>query len=124
MNQAFVDAWFACQDTLRAKWAENAPIYYKDLVRDVISLMPEMDPERVHEINDGEYQGWLVYVIGAKGYQPSTYWCIKINYGSCSACDTLDAVNAESDAEKRTDKLMTLGLHVVQGLRLMFEDEP
>ena len=37
--------------------------------------------ERIHRIDDGDYQGTLVFVIGGKGYQLSTYWYVKVSYG-------------------------------------------
>jgi hypothetical protein len=122
MIQEFVNTWNENKETLRAKWETNPPNDYKTLVTDVVSFMPGMDPKRVHEIDDGDYQGTLVYVIGAQGYQPSKYWCVFVGYGSCSGCDTLQGLWNSSDAE-RIDGLMTLGLHVVQGIRLMFGGE-
>lgn len=67
-------------------------------------------------------QGALVYVIGATGYQPDKYWYVKVGYGSCSGCDTLEAIREYQDGkptERQVNKYMTLALHIVQGLRLM-----
>lgn len=90
------------------------------------------DPERIHEIDDGDYQGTLVYVIAAKGYQPYNYWYAFVSYGSCCGCDTLQGIEAQSiewDAPPTEDQIkqyMTLALHIVQGLKKMndgFEGE-
>lgn len=54
-------------------------------------------PERIHQIDDGDYQGTLIFVIGAGGYQPSRYWYVKVGYGSCSGCDTLQAIRGYED---------------------------
>lgn len=78
------------------------------------------NPECIHEIDDGEYQGTLLFVIPADGYQPYDYWYVKVNYGSCSGCDTLMAI-LEGDygdtIDEKVDSLFTLALHIVQGLK-------
>ena len=71
------------------------------------------DPNRIHEIDDGDYQGTLVYVIAAKDYQPDDYWYVKIGYGSCSACDTLEAIRNFSDEKptpEQVEGLYDLGI--------------
>jgi hypothetical protein len=122
--QVFVDRWRA--DTSRPFRAH--PDSYQDLVRKVVEVIGSdsddytPDPDRIHEIDDGEYQGTLVYVIGATSYQPSVYWFVRVGYGSCSGCDTLEAIRGYSDeppTEQQEKDYMTLALHVVEGLRLM-----
>lgn len=127
----FVDAFMAGKESLRAEFAKAHPESYESVVRAVATLLAgdgeygKPDPTRITEINDGEYQGTLVYVIGENGYQPSTYWYVKVGYGSCSGCDTLEAIRVYADdpptAEQANDYL-TLALHIVQGLKKMGED--
>lgn len=130
MIQQFVDAWFRAEAETRATFASKRPGDYADIVRMVVEAIsvdddsswePSPDPERIHEIDDGHYQGTTVYVIGARGYQPDTYWYVRIAYGSCSGCDTLEAIRGWEDEITATevDGYMTLALHVVQGLRQM-----
>jgi hypothetical protein len=137
MIEAFTKAWFANLHDMRAKFEANHPDDYKAVVKAVVEILPEdgltdedggwagseqPDPERIHEINDGDYQGTLVYVIGAKGYQPSTYWFVRVGYGSCSGCDTLEAIRGYRDDKPdkdQVDQYMKLALDVVQGLRRM-----
>src|SRR5690606_41690756 len=86
----------------------------------------DIDPERIHEIDDGDYQGTLVYVIAATGYQPDDYWYVRVGYGSCSGCDTLEAIKEYSDEPPTDDQVaqyMPLALHIVQGLRKMGGEE-
>lgn len=47
--------------------------------------------KRITEIDDGDYQGTLVYLIPFDTYQPSEgeYLMTNVGYGSCSGCDTL-----------------------------------
>lgn len=72
------------------------------------------DLTRIHEIDDGDYQGTLLFVVAAQGYQPSTYWATKVSYGSCSGCDTLEAI---WDMGEGAGDYYTLALHMIQGLQ-------
>lgn len=133
MIQEFVDRFMkpAAQASLRASFATH-PESYQDVVKAVATVLygeseyDSMDPARIHEINDGDYQGTLVYVIGAGGYQPSTYWYVKVGYGSCSGCDTLQSIRSYEDSPATSgqiDQYMTLALHIVQGLKLMGDED-
>lgn len=129
MIEEFTKAWFANLHTMREKFTAKHPENYKEVVRAVVEMLAaasdaydKPDPERIHEIDDGQYQGTLVYVIGAQGYQPNRYWYVKVGYGSCSGCDTLQAICGYSDRPPNDDQVrdyMTLALHIVQGLREM-----
>lgn len=128
MIQRFVDRFMAGEEKLKARFAEKHPDDYKDVVRAVVETISDEDehgdpdPERIHEIDDGHYQGTLVYVIGAKGYQPWDYWYVRGGYGSCSGCDTLQAISGYSDDPPTPEQIndyWTLALHIVQGLRPM-----
>ena len=132
MIQEFVNRYMAKKDLL-ADCFSNHPRDYKEIVSNVISMVTDdedygdfnPDPDRIHEIDDGEYQGTLVYVIGAKGYQPSDYWYVKVGYGSCSGCDTLEAIRDYSDEPPTPEQIkdyMTLSLHIVQGIKKMGQE--
>jgi hypothetical protein len=115
------------KEELRAKMAAAHPSY-EDIVKYVIEAVSDpdeydsLDPERIHVIDDGDYQGTLLFIIAAKGYQPSKYWAVYVGYGSCSGCDTLQAIQdsgawGEKPNEKQINDYMTLALHIVQGLK-------
>lgn len=140
MIEKFTKRWFERNHEVRSKFEEKIPNHYTDIVASVVEMLHDedeygsIDPNRIHKIDDGDYQGTLLYVIGDSSYQPSTYWYVKISYGSCSVCDTLQDIieggyghdsEEEAQAWKRqaVDKLMTLALHIVQGLKLMGEEE-
>lgn len=97
---------------------------YAEIVKVVIKAVHDgygtPDPEHIHEIDDGDYQGTLLYIIPDDCYQPWNYWYVKIDYGSCSGCDTLQAI-LEGDygntVNEKVDALFTLALHIVQGLK-------
>lgn len=132
MIEEFTKAWFANLHTMREKFTANHPEDYTTIVKSVIQVLHDSsdkytkpDPERITEIDHGDYQGTLVYIIGATGYQPNDYWYVKIFYGSCSGCDTLQAISQYSSDppnDEQVSKYMTLALHVVQGLRKMNDD--
>ena len=134
MIQEFVDRFMAAKHKLRKRMIDTPPFDYGALVKMVVETITsdaysDIDPERIHEINDGCYQGTLVYVIACKGYQPSTYWYLRVYYGSCSGCDTLEAIqtmvwraSAPVEKKEQIDAYMTLALHVVQRLKKMGGD--
>lgn len=126
MITKFVDIFMQHQEELKDFFVKH-PDNYKDIVKAVISLISmyddsyeSPDPELIHEIDDGDYQGTLLYVIASKGYQPDTYWAVKVGYGSCSGCDTLEAIRDYSDDapyEQQVKDYLTLCLHIIQGLK-------
>lgn len=130
MIDEFVKVWDEHKDEVRAAFTEKHPESYEVVVKTVIELLARHiddygetpDPERIHVIDDGDYQGTLLFVIGGDGYQPDNYWFVKVGYGSCSGCDTLQAISGYSDeppTAEQLDDYMTLALHVVQRLHTM-----
>jgi hypothetical protein len=134
MIEKFVLQWEKNKHLIQRVFELKHPESYKDVVHAVIDSLYDEDSDdyyerpsstRIHEIDDGDYQGTLLYVIGASGYQPSTYWYVKVGYGSCSACDTLKGIrNYEDDTPtpEQVKEYMVLALHIIQGLKLMGED--
>lgn len=130
MIQEFVSRFEANKTQLEAMLAEKHPDSYKELVSSVMKVIStgdygNPDPDIIHEINDGAYQGTLLYLIPEKTYQPSDYWFVKVSYGSCSGCDTLQAIceySIEKPTKNQIEQYMTLALHIVQGLKKLGED--
>ena len=127
MIQEFVNAFMENKDKIREVFKASHPEDYGAIVKTVISFMPEVnsvkpDVERIHTIDDGGYQGTLVYVIGEEGYQPSVYWYVFVDYGSCSGCDTLQRIlNYSNDppTDEQANDYTKLALDIVTGLKLM-----
>lgn len=133
MIEAFINAWEARKHEVQAKFEAKHPDDYKEVVRNVIEILGNgdrysdysPDPSRIHQIDDGDYQGTLVFVIAAYGHQPADYWYCRISYGSCSGCDTLEQIRCYDDGkpiEYQVKQYMTLALHVVQRLKKMDGD--
>ena len=135
MIPEFVKAWderkHFIEDHLKAKHPDD----YKELVSWVVKMInPDKkydlpDPDIIYEIDDGNYQGTLVYLTPETGYQPNEYYIVFVGYGSCSGCDTLEAVKSDSGSRMRSltgtwgdyppdeeaiKEYMTLALHIVQ----------
>ena len=58
---------------------------------------PEWNPERITQINDGKYQGTLLYLVPRSEDSPSAcdYLMGFLEYGSCTLCDTLERIQYE-----------------------------
>ena len=127
MIDEFVKIWDENKNVLREQFSQKHPTDYHDLVKSVITMLANAkidyekpDPERITIVNYGDYHGTLVFVIGAANYMPSRYWTVKINYGSCGGCDTLESIRNycyDSPSGQQVDEYMTLALHVIQRLK-------
>jgi hypothetical protein len=131
MIEEFTKAWFENLPKMREKLGSKHPEGYIDIVRAVIEMLSDagtsLDPGRINEIDYCQHQGTLLYLICERGYQPSKYWSVKVGYGSCSTCDTLQSIFcgdvAKVPTEMQVSQYMTLALHVVQGIREIGGDE-
>lgn len=116
---------------LRERCLQTHPDDYGMLVRWLVEAIQgeywgeyDLDPERITAIDHGHYQGTLVFVIGCQGYQPNTYYCTVVNYGSCSGCDTLEQIKMDGDwgatpSIQQANDYLTLMLHLVQQLKVI-----
>ena len=54
----------------------------------------KLDTKHITEVDDGDYQGTLLFLIPFNRYQPTEcdYLMTYIGYGSCSGCDTLQGI--------------------------------
>jgi hypothetical protein len=84
---------------------------YLDLVKMTFKhIYPRINTKRITEIDDGDYQGTLIYVMPLEDYQPSAsdYLLTCIGYGSCSVCDALQRIIYEDTREEQKKDLLTL----------------
>lgn len=109
------DKWDENKDKLETalREAENLNTCdYDTLVKMVVEyiLNPSADYSDTYDkdsitiIDNGDYQGTLLFMIPTKTYQPSeyNYLLTYVGYGSCSGCDTLQAIQGWGD-KKLTD---------------------
>lgn len=130
MIKEFVEKFESNKAKVEGFFREKHPEDYKEVVKNVVSVLTDdeyesIDPERIYVIDDSDYHGTLLFVIAATGYQPSDYWYVKVSYGSCSGCDTLQSISNYSDEKPNDEQVkdyMTLALHIVQGLKKMEDD--
>lgn len=98
-------AWDQNESKLRKVLKESEPDFlrectYKSLVSLIVQTIfnngPDRqnrtwDAEKITEIDDGDHQGTLLFLIPEVTYQPASYEYLMtfVEYGSCSGCDTL-----------------------------------
>lgn len=71
------------------------------------------DSEEISEIDNGEYQGTLLYLIPRKTDSPLEYDYLMtyVGYGTCSGCDTLQGIQDDiinEISEESLEDFMTL----------------
>lgn len=131
MIDNFVESWNKNKDQVREYLTKNTP-RYEELFTEVVKILEDdwesPDHERITKIDHGHYQGTLVFVVACEGYQPSTYWYLRVYYGSCSGCDTVEHIRMmnysydEDPTEEQIEAYMRLALQMVQGLKKMDEE--
>lgn len=73
-------------------------------------------------IDNGHYQGTMIFIIPNDNYHPSVedYIMTDTYYGSCSGCDTLQAIGGYTDdlpTDEQVKDYMSLALHLVQKMK-------
>ena len=65
----------------------------------------EVDINRMTVINDGHYQGTLLFLMPFGSYSPGPddYLMTHVWYGSCSGCDTLERIRMQSKYDYEED---------------------
>ena len=92
---------------------------YVDLVKLIVDfiLNPGVDikwnSDEITVVDNGDYQGTQLFLIPRMTYQPSEYEYLMtyVGYGSCSGCDTLQAIHDYSEnplTEEQVKDFMTL----------------
>ena len=72
------------------------------------------DVERITETDpDDGYSGYFIYIIPSKS---NNGLILRVSYGSCEICDTMQYINNIDNNEERVRLYMLLALHIVQRL--------
>lgn len=136
MIKELITLWEKNKATLRNDILANELEYriceYFDIVDKVVKIIfnnnGESDKwqsgENITEIDNGDYQGTLLYMIPMNSYQPSEseYALTTVYYGSCSACDSLQSAQNES-LDVMADDIMTMALHLVQKTIIPYKED-
>ena len=79
------------------------------------------DTSKMVQIDNGEYQGTLIYVIPYDTYQPNIHQHVytHIYYGSCNLCDMLGIVLNQDNINDQVNGLMSIALQFVQRIKKM-----
>lgn len=118
MLKSFVQKWDSNKDKLRDVLSRKTNnIDYKTLVELTFEVIYNegtndagLDIKSITEIDNGNYQGTLLYLIPFDYYQPDAcdYLMTYVGYGSCSVCDTLKSIlDWDEDEDEDEDKLLT-----------------
>ena len=132
MITEFIDKFQEIKPRLLEQFSKEEPEDYSDIFKQTIKMMFEEsedtyssnsktpDFERITIIDDGDYQGTLVFVVASKGYQPSDYWATQVAYGSCSGCDTFQSYSDYDNPEISAPEMVTMALHMIESMKKIF----
>ena len=95
--------------------AEKLPTDYEVLLKLVIQKVLNVDSnytwsDNITVVDDGDYQGSLLFAIHLDAYQPSTedYLLTFTYYGSCGSCDTLMGAYGNANKESQIQDYMAI----------------
>ena len=110
---------------------------YMELVKLVFDIIVNSDEEEfsdnrlltnhITQIDDGDYQGTLLFTIPFDTYQPAEYEYLMtyIGYGSCSGCDALQHAfycHLDEDIEGKVNDIMEICRNLVVNTIHPFND--
>jgi hypothetical protein len=119
------NAWESNKDNLEGNLRTShhlRDIEYIDLVKTVVRFIlgEDWDADRITEIDNGDYQGTLLFLIPQDTYHPCEYEYLMtyVWYGSCTGCDTLRGITSKMEpdtppAKRELQDLMTLCKDIV-----------
>lgn len=137
MLKIVVEKWWKNKNKLEAAYRFKTgwnSCSYLDIVKETINSILndndgyiKWDIEHITEIDNGDYQGTLLYLIPENTYQPSSdeYLMTYVYYGSCSGCDTLQAIQEWSEGPLKEDQIkefMMLSLHLLENMIKPYND--
>lgn len=104
--------WGMYKDELREALSNRddlEDITYEDLVKLIFRTFSTLDLDKIEVIDNGDYQGCMLFIIPFDTYQPdeSEHIMTYIGYGSCSGCDALEAAKCGPE-EKIVSSLMSI----------------
>lgn len=134
MLKILYEKWEKNRETLKSaisRIKNVSELEYKDLVKLTFSAIyndgddtipypyTNLNLDRITMIDDGDYQGTLLFLIPFKTYPPSEteYLMTYVGYGSCSGCDTLLSIvdwwDDKAPTERQVSDLLALCKDIV-----------
>ena len=142
MLQYCKDKWAKNEEKLRtaiSKSTDHASWNYETLVKLIVDVVLNDGlntygdwewSQDIHVVDDGDYQGTLLFLIHRDMYQPGEddYLITYVDYGSCSCCDTLFGIQADCDYtgeetvpnKRQVDAYMALCRDIVRSFKQPF----
>ena len=124
-----VRQWDKNKDRLRAVIEQDKNLHecdYTYLVKLVVDYIfndvdgkgYEWNSDGITEIDNGDYQGTLLWMIPLKTYQPNEgdYLLTFVNYGSCSGCDTLQHIQMLMGYEEIDESIVKMFMNLCKDL--------
>jgi hypothetical protein len=139
MIKSFIESWEKNKSNLEEYIRTHKQVEYDSyriLVKLIFDLVINPDvntyndnifvTDEIDVLDHGDYQGTLIFILHRDTYQPCVdeYIYTYVYYGSCSGCDTLQAMhNYDEDEpdENQVEDYMTLCLHLLQHCKCMGE---
>lgn len=139
MIKSFINSWEKNKSNLEEYIRTHKQVEYDSyriLVKLIFDLVinPDVDTyrddifdtDKIDVLDHGDYQGTLIFILHRDTYQPlvDDYIYTYVYYGSCSGCDTLQAIHhydEDEPDENQVEDYMTLCLHLVQHCKCMGE---
>lgn len=136
MIREFIDAWNKRKDNLK-EYFETTPMCNYDSYEALVKLVfekivnPEIswvfDLNKIDVIDDGGCCGTQIFILHRDTYEPSVREYVYTNtyYGSCSGCDTLQAIQNYGENlpdDEQVKDHMTLCLHLLEKCNWMLDE--
>lgn len=129
MIKEFVEKWDKYKKDLEDYFRNTEQeeyVTYEEIVKALFEKVinkdidyKKYDTENMLVIDDGDYQGTQIFILHKGCYHPEVekYVYTSTYYGSCSGCDTLQAISSYDRGlpdEEQVKDYMTLALHLLQ----------
>lgn len=137
MIKEFIQSWEKHKEGLK-KYLQKCKQSDVDMYAKIVKILfdkvinkdcgVKFNTENIVSIDDGDYQGTEIFILHKDIYQPgpSDYVYTNTYYGSCSGCDTLQAIleyddEALLDEEQINDLINYVFLNLLQKLKYFEE---
>lgn len=135
MTKYAIRKWNENKEKLREKFEEGVhwnDCSYTTLVKEIVRTVlnegdspmcgEKWDDSNITTIDNGHYQGTLLFVIPLDSYQPDAgeYIITFVDYGSCSGCDTLQSILFWGEGkltQSQVDDFMQLSKDIVMNIK-------